>query len=120
MMRENAGAVVAVESHARRRAVEVVREGTVQPRKDEIRRLRRATAPGRPPTQVLTAVRGWPGVGKTTLARAVAHSPDMIAAFPDGVLWASLGPVPAVLAELITWGRMLRDEQVVTARTAAE
>lgn len=84
------------------------------------RRLQRATASERSPTQVLTAMRGWPGVGKTTLAKAIAHSPEMSAAFPDGVLWASLGPGPAVLAELLTWGRMLRDEQVGTARGIAE
>jgi len=58
-------------------------------------------------TQVLTAVRGWPGVGKTTVAAALAHDPEIAAAFPDGVLWTSLGPTPSILSELAAWGRAL-------------
>lgn len=40
--------------------------------------------------QVITAMRGWPGVGKTTLAAWLAHNDEIQARFPDGVLWASL------------------------------
>ncbi|MCP4358588.1 MAG: ATP-binding protein [Chloroflexi bacterium] len=50
--------------------------------------------------QVLTAVRGWPGVGKTTLTAVLAHDKDIATAFPDGVLWASLGPSPNLLSKL--------------------
>jgi hypothetical protein len=55
----------------------------------------------------LTIVRGWPGVGKTTLAAALAHDPDIERIFPDGVLWTSLGQRPSVFAELVAWGRAL-------------
>lgn len=38
------------------------------------------------------ALEGLPGVGKTTLAVALAHHRQVLAHFRDGVLWASLGP----------------------------
>ena len=41
--------------------------------------------------QSVTALHGWPGVGKTTLTTAVAHTDAIHVAFPDGVLWCSLG-----------------------------
>ncbi len=75
---------------------------------------------GHATTQVLTAVRGWPGVGKTSLARAIAHLPELAEAFPDGVLWASLGPSPSILAELIAWGRALGDREVLLAKDVTE
>jgi NB-ARC domain len=68
---------------------------------------------------VLTAVRGWPGVGKTTLAAALAHDPDIKHVFPDGVLWASLGTNPNVFGELAAWGRALGAFDF-TARTVEE
>jgi hypothetical protein len=57
--------------------------------------------------QVLTAMRGWPGVGKTTTAAALAYEPDVIQKYPDGVLWISLGPKPDILANLIAWCKAL-------------
>lgn len=57
--------------------------------------------------QVLTAIRGWPGVGKTTTAAALAYEPEVIQKYPDGILWTSLGPKPDVLANLIAWGKAL-------------
>ena len=44
------------------------------------------------------------GVGKTTLAKALAHHPEVEAELPDGTLWAGLGPEPNVMAELAAWG----------------
>ncbi len=67
----------------------------------------------------LAAVRGWPGVGKTTLAAALAYDMDAMAAFPDGVLWVSLGQTPNVLSELATWGRALATD-LSFAKTAEE
>ncbi|QPC83679.1 hypothetical protein G4Y79_04665 [Phototrophicus methaneseepsis] len=48
-------------------------------------------------------IQGWPGIGKTTLSAMLAHDPEIHAAFPDGVLWVSLGEYPNILAELKTW-----------------
>ncbi|WP_416985188.1 NB-ARC domain-containing protein [Streptomyces sp. T028] len=39
----------------------------------------------------VTGVQGTGGFGKTTLAAWACHHPDVLAAFPDGVLWAQLG-----------------------------
>lgn len=70
--------------------------------------------------QVLTAVRGWPGIGKTATATILARDPDIIAAFPDGVLWTSLGPSPNLLSELATWGRALGTDDILRAPTLKE
>lgn len=72
------------------------------------------------PVQVLTAIRGWPGVGKTTVAAALAYDPDVTAAFPDGVLWVSLGPTPNLLSDLATWGRALGTDDLLRARDLDE
>lgn len=81
-------------------------------REDDLRKLKEHLGlfPGegaQAPITVLTAIRGWPGVGKTTLAAALAHDPDIKQAFRDGVLWASLGQEPNLFGELTTWGRAL-------------
>jgi Domain of unknown function (DUF4062)/NB-ARC domain len=55
----------------------------------------------------LTVVRGWPGVGKTTFMAAVAHDPAVVAAFPDGILWASVGEAPDAVKELKAWASAL-------------
>lgn len=57
------------------------------------------------PVQVLTAVHGWPGVGKTTVAAALARDKEIEELFPDGVLFASLGQQPDILSTLGAWGR---------------
>jgi hypothetical protein len=54
-----------------------------------------------------TVVRGWPGVGKTTTVLALVRDPEIEAAFPDGVLWASLGETPDPVAELLAWSAAL-------------
>ena len=55
-------------------------------------------------TAITTALRGAGGFGKTTLALALCHDPEIQAAFPDGILWVELGEHPsgslAVLNEL--------------------
>jgi hypothetical protein len=55
--------------------------------------------------QVLTAVRGWPGVGKTSVAAALANDSEINLRFPDGVLWVSLGENPNLISSLAVWGR---------------
>jgi hypothetical protein len=39
----------------------------------------------------LVAVRGWPGVGKTSIVLRLAHESDVLERFCDGVVWTSLG-----------------------------
>jgi tetratricopeptide (TPR) repeat protein len=54
-----------------------------------------------------TALLGIPGVGKTSLAIAMAYDAEVLARFSDGVLWANLGIAPDPLAILQRWGREL-------------
>jgi nucleoside phosphorylase len=72
------------------------------------------------PEQVLTAVRGWPGIGKTATATMLARDSDITNAFPDGVLWTSLGPSPNLLSELASWGRALGTDEILRAPTLKE
>ena len=53
------------------------------------------------------------GIGKTTLAAALAHDPDpdVQDRFPDGVLWATLGQQPDILPLLSGWVQALGDYQ---------
>jgi hypothetical protein len=51
-------------------------------------------------TAITTALAGAGGFGKTTLAAALCHDDGVVAAFDDGVLWATLGQSPNVQGEL--------------------
>lgn len=53
-------------------------------------------------------IQGWPGVGKSTLMAALTHDAEIHEAFPDGVLWTSLGEEPNLTAELLTWAKSFR------------
>ncbi|MGQ9890025.1 MAG: NB-ARC domain-containing protein [Aggregatilineales bacterium] len=53
------------------------------------------------------ALHGLPGVGKTHLLIELARSSTAQALFPDGVLWAGLGPYPDVADILINWAAAL-------------
>jgi tetratricopeptide (TPR) repeat protein len=55
----------------------------------------------------VTALRGMGGVGKTTLAIALCHDKQIIEAFPDGILWATLGPQADLLSAQVAWGMAL-------------
>ncbi|HEY7356801.1 MAG TPA: NB-ARC domain-containing protein, partial [Ktedonobacterales bacterium] len=55
----------------------------------------------------LVALYGLPGVGKTTLAVALAHDQAMQDHFYDGILWAGLGPHPDIPGLLNHWGALL-------------
>src|SRR6185436_9605381 len=57
--------------------------------------------------QVLTAIKGWPGVGKTTIATMLAYDQDIMEKYSDGILWVSLGTDPNILSSLASWGRAL-------------
>ena len=60
-------------------------------------------------TQRLSSIvlSGIPGVGKTTLAVALAYDDDLLNYFHDGILWAGLGPRPNLLGLLSRWGTLL-------------
>ncbi|HEY6345653.1 MAG TPA: NB-ARC domain-containing protein [Bryobacteraceae bacterium] len=51
---------------------------------------------------ITTAVTGAGGFGKTTLAAALCHDPDILEQFDDGILWVTLGQSPDVLRSLTT------------------
>jgi transcriptional regulator with XRE-family HTH domain/tetratricopeptide (TPR) repeat protein len=57
--------------------------------------------------QAPVALAGLPGVGKTALAAALIHDPDIQQRFPEGVLWGALGPQPNVMGLLGAWGAAL-------------
>lgn len=54
-----------------------------------------------------TVLLGIPGVGKTSIAIALAYDPDVQRQYSDGVLWANLGITPDPLSTLKLWGREL-------------
>jgi WD40 repeat protein len=58
------------------------------------------------PAAITTALRGAGGFGKTTLAQALCHDPDIQATYADGILWLTLGETPpnplSLLNTLIT------------------
>ena len=72
-----------------------------------------ATGPTEPGVPALCALWGMGGIGKTTLAAALAHDPDpdVQDRFPDGVLWATLGQQPDILPLLSGWVQALGDYQ---------
>jgi len=63
------------------------------------------------------ALHGMGGVGKSVMARALCDDSDIQAHFPDGILWATLGKEPDLVATLRSWISALGgtlDEQVPT------
>jgi hypothetical protein len=53
--------------------------------------------------QQITVIRGWPGVGKTTLINALAYDERVKKAFPDGIVWANVGEKPDPSEQLQKW-----------------
>ncbi|WP_293047469.1 NB-ARC domain-containing protein, partial [Moorena sp. SIO1F2] len=58
---------------------------------------------------MVSAIYGLGGIGKSTLAAALAHDPEVQAHFPDGIFWATLGQQPDILSFLSTWIQALGD-----------
>src|SRR5687767_5363486 len=48
-------------------------------------------------------IHGLPGVGKSAVAVVLAHHPDILSVFSDGVLWAGLGPSGDPGTHLAAW-----------------
>lgn len=68
----------------------------------------------------ITVVRGWPGVGKTSLVGVIGRDPDIARMFPQGVLWTSLEQKPNLLSEMARWGRALGTDEILRAPTMEE
>ncbi|NER87419.1 MAG: hypothetical protein F6K64_10490 [Moorea sp. SIO3A2] len=58
---------------------------------------------------MVSAIYGLGGIGKSTLAAALAHDPEVQSHFPDGIFWATLGQQPDILSFLSTWIQQLGD-----------
>ena len=68
----------------------------------------------------VTVVRGWPGVGKTSVVSALGHDSEIVRTFKDGVLWISLEQRPSIISEMARWGRALGSEEILKAPTVKE
>ena len=53
------------------------------------------------------SLHGLPGVGKTTLALCLAHDPDILRHFRDGVLWVGVGQRPDLYAAHLLWAEAI-------------
>jgi hypothetical protein len=73
----------------------------------------------RPPSRT-AIVRGWPGVGKTTLVSVLSRDPDVARVYPDGILWTSLDQKPALMSILSGWGRALGRDDLLRVPTPEE
>jgi pimeloyl-ACP methyl ester carboxylesterase len=74
------------------------------------------------PTQALTIIRGWPGMGKTAIARVLVNDPEVRNAFAQGkILWGAIGDDrSAVLSEIVSWGPHLNSEALLQAPNLTE
>jgi hypothetical protein len=91
-------------------------------REGAVRDVKTLLGLGRSPSEAfrVAIVRGWPGVGKTTLVSVLSRDPDVAESFPDGVLWASLDQKPALISILAGWGRALGRNDLLRVPTAEE
>jgi hypothetical protein len=62
-----------------------------------------------PGTLVVSAIYGLGGIGKSVLASALAHHPEIQNRYCDGILWATLGQNPDLLPLLSDWIQALGD-----------
>jgi nucleoside phosphorylase len=62
----------------------------------------------------LLVLQGMAGSGKTAIASALAHSTEVWARFPDGVLWTTLGETPEPRRVLDDWLTELGTDHAVT------
>ncbi|MFP4414435.1 NB-ARC domain-containing protein [Coleofasciculus sp.] len=79
-----------------------------QPRRD-VKKLLLETGETTPGTLVVSAIYGLGGIGKSVLATALAHDPDIHQRFSDGILWVTLGQQPDILSLLSGWIQALGD-----------
>jgi len=96
-------------------SVFIGREGALEDLK-QLLGHKKASGGGRP----VVVVRGWPGVGKTTLVGIIGRDPEVANMFPQGVLWTSLEQKPNLLSEMARWGRALGTDEILRAPTLKE
>ena len=93
-------------------------------RENALAEIKKLLSPGPTKTSAvdgnLVVLRGWPGVGKTTLAGAVGRDPEVLSAFPDGVLWTSLDREPVLMSKIAEWGRALGTDEMLRSPTIDE
>ena len=63
---------------------------------------------------------GMGGIGKTVAVRALCDDPEVQAAYPDGILWATVGQTPDLQARLREWANALGANITQTAPTVDE
>lgn len=68
----------------------------------------------------VTALRGFAGIGKTATATVLAEDADIAEAYPDGILWASLGQNPNPIYTMAKWGEEFGTEELYGAPTLRE
>jgi hypothetical protein len=69
----------------------------------ELRQALLSDAAAPPAAMPTDALHGMGGAGKSVLARALCDDSALQAAFPDGILWATLGRTPNLPARLREW-----------------
>lgn len=62
-----------------------------------------------PSTLAINSIHGMGGSGKSILAAALAHDPEVQDRFSDGVLWVTLGQQPDLLSLQMGWIQALGD-----------
>jgi hypothetical protein len=68
-------------------------------------------------TSSAVGVQGMGGIGKTVLAAALAHDPEVRKAFPEGIFWLTVGQKPNLLLLQSQLLRQLTGAQAVFATT---
>ena len=76
---------------------------------DKLKELLLSKETAKTGTLVISAIYGLGGIGKSTLAAALAQEKDVQAYFPDGIFWATLGQQPDILSFLHGWIQALGD-----------
>lgn len=72
------------------------------------------------PQSTPIALHGMGGIGKSVIARDLCDDPLVRAAFPDGILWITLGKGPKLIAGMRTWANALGGTISENAPTVAD
>ncbi|MCZ8126630.1 MAG: NB-ARC domain-containing protein [Microcystis sp. LE19-114.1B] len=75
----------------------------------ELKKLLLSATTEKTGTLVISAIYGLGGIGKSTLAAALAQEKEVQVFFPDGIFWATLGQQPDILSFLHGWIQALGD-----------